>query len=47
LPAPSVEAVSRDKKKIKSEKGLTYLRFEKGMMVCELQAGTYLFNVKR
>lgn len=46
LPAPSHEAVSRDGKKIKDEKGLTFLSFEKDVMVCELQSGNYVFNVK-
>jgi alpha-L-rhamnosidase len=44
IPASSAGVVTRDGKKIKNEKGLRFIRFEKGKAVYELQSGSYIFG---
>jgi alpha-L-rhamnosidase len=46
LPGSSVDGVKRAGKKIKNEKGLRFVKFEKGKAVYELQSGSYEFSSK-
>ena len=44
LPATSADVVKRGGNKVKDEKGLRFIKFEKGKAVYELQSGSYLFT---